>query len=128
MGPLSENLTSSREASKEDSTSSNNLSENQDRLKKLRQQKRAIEKKQFSSAARSNSQTIIMIPKEEEETAAETESYTSTNKLQIGSSLSTKQIEEFHFRRRVYLTVTIFLILIGMIILAMGIFWPTKHL
>ena len=119
---------SSKEASKEDSTSSNHLNENQDRLKELRQQKRAIENKQFSSAARSNSQTIIMIPKEEEEIAAETESYTSTNKLQIGSSLSTKQIEEFHLRRRVYLIVTLFLTSIGMIILAMGIFWPTKHL
>jgi hypothetical protein len=115
-------------SSKEDSTSSNKLNENQDRLEKLRQQKRAIENKQLSAAARSSSQIIVIIPKKEKETAAETESYTSTNKLQIGSSLSTKQIEEFHFRKRVYLTVTIFLISIGTIILAMGIFWPTKHL
>jgi hypothetical protein len=115
-------------SSKEDSTSSSKLNENQNRVEKLRQQKRAIENKQLSAAVRSNSQTIVMIPKKEEEIAAETESYTSTNKLQIGSSLSTKQIEEFHFRKGVYLTGTIFLISIGTIILAMGIFWPTKHL
>jgi hypothetical protein len=115
-------------SSKYDSASSNRLNENLDRLEKLRQQKRAIENKRLSAAASSNSQTIVIIPKKDEETESETESYTSTNKLQVGSFLSTKQIEAFHFHKKVYLTVTIFLISIGIIILAMGIFWPTKHL
>jgi hypothetical protein len=115
-------------SSKYDSASSNRLNENLARLEKLRQQKRAIENKRLSAAASSNSQTIVIIPKKDEETESETESYTSTNKLQVGSFLSTKQIEAFHFHKKVYLTVTIVLISIGIIILAMGIFWPTKHL
>ena len=103
----------------------------QDRLEQLRQNKRATEKERLSLR---QSQTIV-IPRsslygseEEKEDIEEEKSCRSNNKLQLGSSISTKQTEQFYFRQKVALIATVFLISVGLIIMALALFWPSRIL
>jgi len=105
---------------------------NQDRLEQLRQSKRAIEQERLR-LSQNQSQTIVL-PRSslyycsEEENIEETKSCTSIIKLQSGSSVTTKQSDLFYFHRKVSLTATISLISIGILILAIALFWPAKIL
>jgi len=113
------------------STSPSSEKNKQDRLEQLRQNKRATEKERLSLR---QSQTIV-IPRsslygseEEKEDIEEEKSCRSNNKLQLGSSISTKQTEQFYFRQKVALIATVFLISVGLIIMALALFWPSRIL
>lgn len=93
----------------------------QDRLEQLRQSKRAIEKGKLGL---SRSQTIA-IPRSSLYGSKE-ENIEDFRKLQVGSSITNKQEKNIYFRRKLALTATIILISIGVVFLAMALFWPAK--
>lgn len=99
-----------------------------DRLEQLRRNKRNIEQERISQ---NQSQTIV-IPRSSlyrsEEDIEEPKSYRSRRKLEVGSSVTTKQAKNIYLLRKLALIATIFLISVGTVILAVALFWPARIL
>jgi len=109
------------------------LQSTRDRLEQLRQNKRDIE-----TRVSRNRQTIVIprssvYPNEDMETASvknteQPKGSVPIRKLGVGSSVSTGQQKKFDRRKMIALVVTTLLILVGLLILTMGLFWPAKLL
>eukprot|EP00536_Pseudo-nitzschia_multiseries_P009628 jgi/Psemu1/23740/gm1.23740_g len=112
------------------------LQSKRDRLEQLRQNKRDIETR--VNLNQSIRQTIV-IPRssvyriEEIEEAGiqnteQSKSSTPVSKLQVGSSVSRGQQKEFNCRKRMFLVATVSLISVGLLTVAMALFWPARRL
>jgi len=114
-------------------STSPSLKNKKDRLEQLRQNKRDIETR-VSLTSQNDRQTIV-IPrssvycseaKEEEVCAEESKCYKPISKLQVSASVSKEQEKEFYLRQRIFLTATISLVSVGLLMVAMALFWPAR--